>query len=364
MGTKEADNARRELEILKLTEKIKNLLPEVLKITGYRNELSLNATYGAKYAMYIDIKNAVIDTPQQFKMLYLQGFLNTLENLGEKAREGNTYFNAFSHYRDYEVVREWLHLFLERTYLRKYEELSKVRPTVEESVMWLGQENASYGILVTPRFLNGEWENDKSEIRRFKPKYWTIGHILQTGFVIPGKNAKIEFKNLEQYLIFFLETIVRNSGSQYEYEIAERYCNFVRKSDEPENIPLLIPELRYDGLQKKHKYRLDFTIVNPYNMTKVGFELSPWSTHGKLIGTKEKKQKDINSEALANFEHEMKKLKAYFRKYGITVLVFTDTDLSEPDILFDFIKEYLNVDEGRKQLEFHAIDELLNFKGK
>ncbi|CDZ77816.1 hypothetical protein BN59_02106 [Legionella massiliensis] len=35
--------------------------------------------------------------------------------------------------------------------------------------------------LVTPKFRNGSWVNGNSEIRRFRKRYWSIGHILQTG---------------------------------------------------------------------------------------------------------------------------------------------------------------------------------------
>ena len=95
--------------------------------------------------------------------------------------------------------------------------------------MWIGQENASYGLLVTPRFKNGQWENDKSEIRHFKPNYWTIGHILETGFVVPHEEETINFNDINQYLTFFKNTLVRNSGSSHEMEIAKRYCDYVKK---------------------------------------------------------------------------------------------------------------------------------------
>ncbi|KAA1166398.1 hypothetical protein EU508_00105 [Pseudoalteromonas fuliginea] len=363
MAKRDPEVTRRNKEIDALSKQIKEILPEVLRLTAYKNEHSLNATYGGKYAEYIDIKNEVIDTPQQFRTLYLKGFLATLEDIGRWAKTGNKYYDAFVHYRDQDLVKEWLHLFLERTYLRKFDELSKVRPTVEEAIMWIGQENASYGILVAPRFRNGQWENDKSEIRRFKKTYWTIGHILETGLVVPHEDEQIEFANIEQYLTFFKNTLVRNSGSKHELEVAKRYCEFVRSSEDPEKVPLLIPEFRYGGIEKKHEYRLDFTIINPYNMNKVGFELSPWSTHGALKGTKDKLQKDINAEALANFEKEMKKLKSYFRKFSISILVYTDSDLADPDELFNSMKEYLNVESNPKQLEFHAMEELLNFQG-
>jgi len=360
MAKRDPEKTIRHKEIKALTKKINELQPTVLNVTGYINVHRLNGTYSGKYAEYIDIKNEVIDTPEQFRSLYFKGFLKKLEDLGMYARAGNPYFDAFTNYKNNEVVREWLHLFLKRTFLKYYESLTKVRPTIEESVIWIGQENASYGILVTPRFKNGEWENDKSEIRHFKPKYWSIGHILETGLVVPGEDEKIEFKDIEQYLSFFKNTLVRNSGSIHEKEIAKRYCEFVRNSKSPNDIPLLIPELRYGGLEKKHKYRLDFTVINPYNMSKVGFELSPWSTHGSLR-TKNKTQKDINAEALANFEKEMKKLKSYFRKLGITILVYTDTDLKDYDAIFKTIIDYLVVTNSPKQLESQSIEDLLAF---
>jgi hypothetical protein len=96
-------------------------------------------------------------------------------------------------------------------------------------------------------------------------------------------------------------------------------------------------------------------------MNKVGFELSPWSTHGKITGTKNKKQKDINAEALANFEKEMKKLKSYFRKLGITVLVYTDSDLKDYDAIFKTIIDYLVVSKAPRQLEFQSIEDFLAF---
>ncbi|NOY48482.1 MAG: hypothetical protein GXO84_09895 [Chlorobi bacterium] len=362
MAKRDPEKTRRNKEAATLTTKIKELQPTVLRLTGYTNDQSLNGTYGGKYAEYIDIKNEVIDTPEQFRSLYFQGFLRTLEGLGMYARAGNPYFDAFANYRDNDVVQEWLNIFLERTFLRNYDALTKVRPTVEEACIWIGQENASYGILVTPRFKNGQWENDKSEIRRFSPKYWSIGHILKTGLVIPGENEKIDFVDLEQYLTFFKNTLVRNSGSVHEKEIANRYCEFVRSADKPEDIPLLIPELRYGGIEKKHEYRLDFTVINPFNMNKVGFELSPWSTHGALTGTKSKMQKDINAEALANFEKEMKKLKSYFRKLGITVLVYTDSDLKDHDGIFKTITDYLIVKNSPRQLEFQSIEDFLSFE--
>ena len=361
MAKRDPEKTKRNKVIAGLTERINELKPQVLKLTGYQKEQTLHGTYGGKYAEYIDIKNEVIDTPDQFIALYFQGFLRKLESLDIWARAGNPYFDAFLHIKKNKVVQEWLHLFLERTYLKNYEALSKVRPSVEEAEIWIGQENASYGLLVAPRFSGGRWENDKSEIRRFKRKYWTIGHVLKTGFVIPDEDEVMEFDSVDVYLKFFKNTLVRNSGSLHEKEIARRYCEVVLASANPFDVPLLIPELRYGGIAKKHEHRLDFTIINPYNLSKVGFELSPWSTHGQLTGIAGKTQKAVNEEAKDNFEREMKKLKSYFRKFGITTLVYTDTDLKDYDKIFEEIEAYLSPSKASKQLEFQSFEEFMAF---
>jgi hypothetical protein len=69
--------------------------------------------------------------------------------------------------------------------------------------LWIGQEHANYGLAVTPRFANGEWENDKSEIRAFNHGYWTIGHVMETGLIIPGRDKIFRFNDVDQYLLFF-----------------------------------------------------------------------------------------------------------------------------------------------------------------
>lgn len=362
MATRDPAKTLRNQQIAKLTDKINELLDDVLELTGYKNEHSLNATYGGKYAEYIDIRSEQIDTPEQFVALYLQGFLRTLDGLGIYARSGNRYYDAYLHVRKHKKVLKWLKLFLTRTYLRNYDALSKKRPGVDEAEIWIGQRNASYGLFVTPRFKNGAWENDKSEIRHFKPKYWTIGHILETGFVIPDEDERILFNDVGQYLSFFRNTLVRNSGSAHELAIAKLYCKFVREREVPEDVPLLIPELRYGGKNAKHEHRLDFTVIDPYTLSKVGFELSPWSTHGLLSGTKDKTQKAINQEAQANFEREMSKLKAYFRQRGIPVIVYTDKDLQDYSKIFSDIEDYLTPAKRPKQLEFHALEDFLAFK--
>lgn len=361
---------RRKEQIDALTSQLNTLLYGILERHSFSKDnpqdfksqqLSLNAKIGGKHTTYMNVTDDVIASADEFVSLWFQGLMNhiqTSDNNPENPRAAYKFMQLLK--ADSELLTYTI-LFLKRTYLRNCYSLSKRRPKREDAELWIGQKNANYGILVTPRFKNGEWENDVSEIRHFQPAYWTIGHIMKTGFVIPHIPDKIEFSTIDQYLFFFKDVLIRQSGSPYEMQIAEMYCDFVRHSEHPQRIPLLIPELRYGGISTQHQYRLDFTIINPYTLQKQGFELSPWSTHGYLSNVKEKNQTQINQEAKANFEHEMQKHKDYFRKYNIFTLIYTDADLENIDQIFVEMQPFLNPERENKQLLEATIDEFKRF---
>jgi len=353
MAKRDPDKSARNRIIKKIKTELRDLLPSVLKDTGSISEASLNAKIGSKNDEFFDLENEVINTPEEFKNKWLKGL---------KARI-NSYHSPHHEWimemvKKHPSFKRYLMLFLERSYLNHFEELSKNRPDPSQSEMWIGQTNANYGLLVTPRFNNSHWENDKSEIRAFKQGYWTIGHVMKTGLVVPDKDKVFTFPDIESYLLFFTETLVRNSGSKYEYELAEHYATYVRSANRPLEVPLLIPEFRYRGLEKKHKYRLDFLIINPYTMRKVGFELSPWSTHGYLKKIKGLTQKKVNEMALDNFQKEMKKHRSYFKKHDIVTLIYTDEQLADCKKLFeDEIAIHLDPEKPSIQLSFEIMEE-------
>lgn len=344
----------RMIETIKL--KLRDMLPEVLAETGIESEQSLNATLGSKNDEFFDLKNDVVHSQEEFVSRWL-------EALKESALDDGvaSHLWIWDRLKSYKTFREYTVLFLKRSYLKHFEELSKNRPVVEEAELWIGQENASYGLLVSPRFKNDKWENDKSEIRAFNKAYWTIGHVMETGLVIPGKNKVFKFSDIEQYLLFFQDTLVRNSGSKYEYEIAGHYCEYVRNHATPDLVPLLIPEFRYAGLEKKHIYRLDFLVINPYTLDKIGFELSPWSTHGYLSKIGGLTQKKINEMAADNFSKEMGKHRAYFKEHAVMCLIFTDDILKNTEKLFnEDIAPYLAAESTRVQLSFQIMEEFFD----
>lgn len=353
MAKRDPEKTARNKIAAEIKKELRLMLPEVLDKTKFSSIHSLHGKIGGKFAEYIDIKNAVINSSDHFISLWLQGYKQKLE---EGYGEGVIY-ETYELLTKHQIFKDYLFLFLKSVYIKNYEALSKKKPKLEESEIWIGQQNAEYGILITPRFVNGKWENDKSEIRHFKPKYWSIGHILETGLLIPDREEKQEFRDLEHYLFFFRNILVRNSGSPHERTIADLYSEFVLKSENPMDIPLLIPELRYEGIAKKHKYRLDFTIIESENLNKIGFELSPWSSHGYLSKTKKMTQKAINEVAKDNFEREMKKHRDYFKKHGIFLLIYTDENLINIDTVFEDMEKYLLPKKIGTQLKFQIFED-------
>jgi len=336
-----------------MKEQLRAMLPQVLKETGIPSEASLNAKIGGKSDEFIDLKNEIISSPEHYVLLWMDGFKQHLSTTGYQT----AYDTLFDQIKASSAFRAYLDIFLRRSYLKHYEELYRKRPTVDEAEVWIGQNNADWGLLVSPRFANGRWENDKSEIRHFKPVYWSIGHVLETGLAVPDKNKRMPFATVDDYLTFFEHVLVRQTASPYQKAIALKYCEHVRAAKDPLRVPLLIPEYRYEGRIAKHKYRLDFTIITPETMDTVGFELSPWSTHGLLTGTKGKTQKQINAEASGNFDKEMAKHKAFFKKHGIFSLIYTDADLANIDAVFADVETYLTPPKPKKQLSFHYIND-------
>jgi hypothetical protein len=353
MAKRDPEKSARNRIIKGLKDELRALLPQVLKQTGFESEGALNATIGSKNGEFFDLKHDVIVNHSAFATKWMK-------ELQKAAKRGGSCKEIMDHLKKYPIFRKYLQIFIKRSYFNHYDELAKNRPHVAEAIRWIGQQNASYGLAVTPRFKDGQWENDKSEIRAFEHGYWTVGHVMETGLVIPKKEKIFKFNDVDQYLLFFTDTLVRNSGSQYEYAIAEKYAEFVKKQPDPLAVPLMIPEYRYGGIVKKHEYRLDFLIINPYTMDKVGFELSPWSTHGYLSKIAGLTQAEINEMAKDNFEYEMERHRKFFKVHGIYALIYTDKNLTDLDKLFkEDIAPLLLPEKPESAVSFIIMEEFL-----
>lgn len=347
--------------VRQIKELLRKLLPDVLKLTGCAKESEINAKIGSRYDRFVGVRRESIGSPDEFASAYLDALRDVVLSTPIQSRSDNRCCDLATWYQDSKVFREYIDLFLERSFLKSHREYSRVKPATTEDHLWIGQNDAEFGLFVVPRFSDSkhEWENDQSEIRKFKPKYFTIGHVLESGLVVPGMSRRRKFETSENYLDFFLD-FVRQSGSVHQDAVAYKYVEYVTAASRPDKVPLLIPELRYRGRDRKHKYRLDFCVIDPYSMQKVGFELSPWSSHGRLTGTGKKTVRVINEEAKANFEKEIAKCEAYFRRYGIHVRIFSDSDLADSQSVFDQIATYLTPEQRSRQLLIHSRCALLD----
>jgi len=331
---------------------------ELADIEGgkYCNELSLNAFIGGKTADYIALPDEVISTPMEYQSKWLSG-------LKESAAVSSSSGRNPRHVRMYELVtgdfpsfRRYLAVLLESSFLKHYEEHYKIKPKIDESEYWFGNNDDVFGLLVTPRFYAGQWENDKSEIRHFRHPYWTISHVMATGLCYMGESRMRTFSNIGDYLQFFRD-MVRRARSPLQLAIADRYVELVNNHADPGSVPLLIPELRFDPHKNRHLHRLDYLLINPWSMEKFGFEFSPWSTHGKLKGAG-RSMSEYDADAKANFEAEMRKHKNYWRRYGVSYVIYTDTDLASPDTIWADIVRHLEMGEAPQQLELALLHDL------
>tara|TARA_B100000123_G_scaffold14910_1_gene11003 strand:- start:302 stop:1255 length:954 start_codon:yes stop_codon:yes gene_type:complete len=240
------------------------------------------------------------------------------------------------------LLKDYIFLFLERNFYRNFKERVRSKPDESLWQVWFGSEPLVWGLLISPTRRFGEWTNDKSMMRRESYSYWTIGHVLQAGLIVPTRELPVPFHSAEEFFTFYETVLARLSVSKYEQEISARYLDYVRAAACPEELPLLIPELRYAGKEAKHRYRLDFSVLNPYSMKMIGFEISPASSHISVSKIAEKTQKKVNEGLAVSWGKETAKRNEYFEKFGIITYTFSDNDLADIDRCWGKIVEALS----------------------
>ncbi|MHA3891330.1 hypothetical protein [Acinetobacter sp. GXMZU3951] len=354
MAKRDINLTIRNKEIQKIKNELRLLQANVFEeLPDRASELKLNAYVGSKAADFIDLKHEVIDTPQKYILKWLEG----MKDQASKTNRANNIFNDLQD-ENKPHFKKYVHLFLTRSFLNYYNELSKVRPDVNDAHLWFGNNDNFYGFFITPRWnqVKQEWENDNSEIRAVQFKYWSIGHILKTGLCIPDKDQKYTFTQLSDFLNFYM-ALIKLTKSPYQIYIAEQYITYIKGHSNPEDLPLLIPEMRFGGKEKKHLYRLDFMVINAATMEKTGFEISPWSTHGQLSG-KSKTLVQLNEEAQANFQKEIDKSNRFLKRYQIPTFHYSDRDLLDLDTVWLEIQEILETGKAPEQLELALYNDI------
>lgn len=306
-----------------------------------------HAIIGCRNNDFVDAVRTQFSDPDDFWSRWLRGFRLKLESdrLSDIRKYGRVRSNKsvfrLKRILDDPVVLEYTRLFLIRNFYRQVRERTRAKPDEFLWELWFGGGRGPWGLIIAPAHREGNWTNDKSEMRRADYDYWTIGHLLCEGLVTPESNDRFRFKDFNDLEQFYSLVLSRESTSPHEKNVAQAYVDYLKKSPDLDREPFLIPELRYAGKDKKHRFRLDFAILNPHTMDFVGIELSPHSTHGRLTGIKSKTQVKINAELSVQWEHEMQKRNEYFNTFGITTLTFTDRLLANPEEVFNRICEFL-----------------------
>lgn len=289
-------------------------------------------------------------TAEGFIEKWKEGFYNKIQELinSKKFYPHNNYGNEYwsSQYTLLKLMKvdikfnNYVNSFLQRTFYREYKARTRHKPIDNVWELWFGNQ-LCYGLFITPILENGTWRTDKSELRRANYNYWTIDHVLKAGLIIPESNKLRKFSDVHELLDFYDDILKRSSCSEYERQIMERYVAFVGNYPQPQLLPFLIPELRFCGKDKKHLYRLDFAILNPYTMKFTEVEISPSSSHMSIAKAINKTQTVLNQELRIKWEREMDKRNKYWEEYNITVLTFTDLMLQNIDECFNKVQELL-----------------------
>jgi len=254
-----------------LSEELKLLEPTVLtrasRITNEDTSVqSLHGYIGGKNNEYVDSIRSQFPSPDDFISQWIKGLLDKVNDIESKQKQkynGNVYQTTPTH-RMVRLVKDqkifdYLLIFLKRNFYRNLIERTRAKPNEVHWALWFGDNQIPWGLIIAPAYRNGRWTNDVSEIRRASYMYWTVGHVLTTGLIDPETTDCVSFPNLESFIRFYQSVLKRLSRSQYEKQLADCYLNYLRESQVPEEVPFLVPELRYAGLDIKHRYRLFFT---------------------------------------------------------------------------------------------------------
>jgi len=312
-----------------------------------------NGLFGGKNNTYVDSVRTQFTDFNDFYSQWLKGVINQYE---KRLRYGSQDNHNAVLLKDSEI-EQFVRLFLERNFYRNLKARTRLKPDEQLWQVWFGY-NVIFGLLIAPLNVRGKWIIDKSGIRRANYEYWTIGHIFKEGLIDNESDHAFRISSLEQFESIYLSIFKKLSNSDYEKEFCKKYIKYLKKSDNLEDEPFLIPEVRYAGLEKKHKYRLDFTVLNPHTQKYIGFEISPASSHMSISGLK-KKQKEVNEELSSKWNKEMKKRNEYFDTFGISIVTFTEKMLEDFDTCWSQVEKVLST----RSIEKTSIhDQLLRIK--
>jgi hypothetical protein len=324
---------------------------------------SFHAQIGRNNNTFVDSVRTQFAGPEAFVAQWVDGLNRALDEIraagkvGYKGRMPSEEV-VFRCLQD-PVLATYTFKFLERNFYRHHHERTRAKPDEALWSVWFGQKDAAFGLLVAPTLRQGEWTNDKSQMRRERYTYWTIGHVMEVGLIDSRTAERVRFESVASFADFYRREFKEASASPHERAIHDLYLDHLVASSDPALEPLLIPEFRYAGNRNLHKYRLDFTVLNGHTFEFTGFELSPASTHIRVEDAEKQTPQQMNAKLRAAWEYEVTKRNDYFGTFGIPVVTFADSALRNTGRCFDAIKTRLVARSAKAPTLDGALESLL-----
>lgn len=302
---------------------------------------SFEAKIGCRAEAYAEIKSRSYSSVVAYREAWFRGLVNGGED-------------KFRDMLKNDILREYTILFIERSYVKKPKKYSRIKLEKGDREIYLGDNKSVIGVFIAPRcsnFTGMKWCSYDLKGLKTKYDYLTLGQLKKEGYLKGNieKEDEFEAKLIKVNTIKDIELFYSNfmrSGSPFEREFIDCYLKYIKEQTNWEQVPLLLPEVRWNKTSVYHKYRADYLIINYYTGKRLAIELSPNSTH--LCGGNIKEE----------WIKENDKRNSYFFKYNVPTVTFTNAYLKNIQECFDMVKDMLTIPQKQTQ-SFEEIIKLI-----
>lgn len=198
-----------QLKEEEISERLKIMRDEALQrfeVINWPSSLhKMHAHIGRNNNTFVDSVRMQFQSPEDFIARWIEGLKDeVIKNSEAFARRRRFSDNK----RTVEIIpemlqddflKEYTYLFLERNFYRNFVERIRAKPEECLWQLWFGPGNLSWGLFISPAHRRGKWTNDKSQMRREQYHYWTIGHVMETGLIVPDSDKPMKFHSVESF---------------------------------------------------------------------------------------------------------------------------------------------------------------------
>lgn len=263
-----------------------------------------NGIVNAHIIINIDLQNRTFSSFDEGK----DSFKNCVNQIKNKDDKAALFFNAGA-------LEKYLWNFLCRNFYWQYR--ARVMPKMNIGEVHMGQNGSKFNaenvksLYISPRLRaevlgqEEKWGNYEALNRRVSFKPFSIGHLLETGFVIHNTSLEpserlVHIEKVEEFYSYFQKELTTS-----EKIFVQQYLDYVNaqkeKCSEYEELPLLLPQYRYGGLEIKHQYRADFLIIDAYSSIKSAFIEIDDPGHKDMYDMDTEKRNEL--ESAFHFQH-------------------------------------------------------------